>query len=718
MASNEQILGPDLNYDPLNYVPSEATKFLLECIAKNTLPSTPDLLRIRQELTLHLKNITQTEIDIDSNLVLLDQWVKENPNLITPTSSNRFERIAEGSRGRDDFDQNDADDLSSSRSERPESGARRASDAGSLVKMESEDSGQLDASKDTQTLVRDPKQPESITSSGFQTPATEDSDTHDSSRAKKEEPPSRTPGPPVPTLLEKIKVEDANTPIADAEPVTAKRDVVPPPPPAVSASSKSSSNEVLAEHITQNPGSDAIKVSITHHGIIKLRKDSLSSGLDSASRPPEVSSSSAGYPWPPSSSSSGAGPSSSSVSADLSRTSGRPSTPGPVASASATNSQAGSPLNTSYYTGQSAIPFRASTPRPSKSKSTGKDTPSQPKEKRRKIKQEDADDASDLGKDETGSVADGDFTRVKPANQIPLQQFYSFCDQYFRNLTEADLKYLGECDDNVTPYIIPPLGRHYLEQWNEEDMILLGGSADGLKDSQDPKGASNQPREYDETDDGVIPGDVGFGSLTERIVSSLFHEDLLEAAEDHYHDDEPDDPVAVAARMKARTKTEMSDLEERLKNELRFIGLLPEEEEMDTSMDGDDEIVAELRRLQAELRSQVSVNRFRKDRLLEVAKKWMAWQEYNSLLDEINKQVEASYIKRFRAVKKKKSKQAAAPPAPRPVSESTTLLLNRRKRLIQELGHIFSLEHYGIPKKSIYREESPPPSVPNTGGKL
>ena len=40
---------------------------------------------------------------------------------------------------------------------------------------------------------------------------------------------------------------------------------------------------------------------------------------------------------------------------------------------------------------------------------------------------------------------EGDFSKTKPPpNQIPVAQFWSFCEQMLRPLTESDMKWLSE----------------------------------------------------------------------------------------------------------------------------------------------------------------------------------------------------------------------------------------------------------------------------------
>jgi hypothetical protein len=61
----------------------------------------------------------------------------------------------------------------------------------------------------------------------------------------------------------------------------------------------------------------------------------------------------------------------------------------------------------------------------------------------------------------------------------------------------------------------------------------------------------------------------------------------------------------------------------------------------------DDEISITLRSLQKELREVMKVNKARKQRLLGLVNNHLAYQEYNTILDDLDKQVEQGYLKRF-----------------------------------------------------------------------
>lgn len=66
--------------------------------------------------------------------------------------------------------------------------------------------------------------------------------------------------------------------------------------------------------------------------------------------------------------------------------------------------------------------------------------------KRRFSKIEDTDTLSQTGSindlTETQTMFQGDFSKTKVTNQVPLAQFYTYMDQFFRPFTQDDVNYL------------------------------------------------------------------------------------------------------------------------------------------------------------------------------------------------------------------------------------------------------------------------------------
>ena len=201
-------------------------------------------------------------------------------------------------------------------------------------------------------------------------------------------------------------------------------------------------------------------------------------------------------------------------------------------------------------------------------------------------------------------MLEGDLSKiVKPASQIPINQFWGYADQYFRDLTEEDIRWLQDKvrwvsllkarsmwsvltlstqmqGYDVVAYTIPQLGRNWRAVLQDQDAGIFNMQAMDMS-----------PR-YDQVPDDslLLPGDAYFGPLTERVVAGLqavgVYDDaywknwldsgLLDTStggtSHSNHTNEPTDKI------KAGSKTEVTDLEDRIKQELRYLGVIPEEE--------------------------------------------------------------------------------------------------------------------------------------------
>ncbi|KAF9382307.1 Transcriptional regulator [Podila verticillata] len=299
-----------------------------------------------------------------------------------------------------------------------------------------------------------------------------------------------------------------------------------------------------------------------------------------------------------------------------------------------------------------------------------------------------------------------DFSKVKVANQIPIQTFWTSMEPFFRQFTEADRAVLEEEGDQVTPLLIPPLGKHYLDVWAEEERSLMPfdgynsrrNSVDSTKDIIPSRNAvSSVPFEL--TEDNIDQDEVSCGPLTERIICSLISEEVDPKLV------KQDDESASQPAITQSHPRNYAELEERVKRELRYIGLLGNEE-IDWDAREDDEISIQLRSLQKELREVMKVNKSRKQKLLGLVNNHLAFQEYNTILDDLDKQVEQGYLKRFRMTKSKKKKTST----PKSLSENALSAMDRRRRFVQGVGPIFPAESYTIPSTSIYEEELQPKS--------
>ncbi|KAI8620248.1 histone acetyltransferases subunit 3-domain-containing protein [Chytriomyces sp. MP71] len=343
------------------------------------------------------------------------------------------------------------------------------------------------------------------------------------------------------------------------------------------------------------------------------------------------------------------------------------------------------------------------------------------------------------------AILRGDYSNAKaPANQIPINQFFSFVDtQFFRSLCDEDFAFLDHTGDEVTPYVLPRLGRNYHEQWAEEDNNLAPLKAQqqpfwtpefGYQQPPPPPPAG--PREYEEADDTVYGGDVYIGPLAERILASLAEGGggggavgtLLPGSGEE--DTAAGAPAVVpGALSRVRTTADVLGFEERLRSELRHLGLFGDGE-VETDPTEQDEICAELRMLQNELRQQVAENAKRKAVLKEIASFYRGYEQYNSVLDAISKQIESDYLKRYRQNPNKKKKSGGSRPsgggssstaggsaaslspalgvgtagfaARHNISDQTLDNIKKRRMLIDSIGSLFPYDRVTFPSESIY----------------
>ena len=93
-------------------------------------------------------------------------------------------------------------------------------------------------------------------------------------------------------------------------------------------------------------------------------------------------------------------------------------------------------------------------------------------------------------------------------------------------------------------------------------------------------------------------------------------------------------------------------------------------------------------------------NKFRKQRLLQVAEKHMGYQEYTTLLNEIDKQIEQAFLARSKSVKAKVLKKKVAIH-----HDNVAFLIQNRKKLIKEVGVYFPASKFGVPSSSIYSSD-------------
>ncbi|KAF2200654.1 hypothetical protein GQ43DRAFT_441379 [Delitschia confertaspora ATCC 74209] len=349
---------------------------------------------------------------------------------------------------------------------------------------------------------------------------------------------------------------------------------------------------------------------------------------------------------------------------------------------------------------------------------------------------------SDLHELTPGTPPDKDFSNAKPATQVNATVFANYVEPFIRPLTEEDVAFLKERGDRLGPFLMPRRGpRHYKEIWADEDGSM---ALDTHTNNQLPP---NEPRGTLETmnDDVTETEEVSTGPLLARLISTLRDEGRGPPRNNSHEsngingDTDMDDangadanpslpaaaqlPEFLSPGWKAPpvvTKTDYTTLEERTMAELKHMGFFAENEVPDFDAHNDDEVAARLRILQEELRKQSIINGARKARLLELTEERMAQQEYSTIADDLDNQLNAAYLKRNRNIGKGK-KNVKRPGGggggsshavngqvgvSRPgVGEPIRTLMERKSMWNHTIGPVVNYGKTGLPQDTIFEEE-------------
>ncbi|KAK6340266.1 Transcriptional regulator [Orbilia blumenaviensis] len=351
-----------------------------------------------------------------------------------------------------------------------------------------------------------------------------------------------------------------------------------------------------------------------------------------------------------------------------------------------------------------------------------------------------------------GDPPNEDFSRAKPNSQIAMNTFASYIEPYFRLYTEEDLAFLRERGDRIGPYLIPPLGRPYKDVWSEEDGTPYEPTSTGQEHV-----ALGKPDDL--RDEILAKNTISLGPLLSRVMSGLVVEDLdepavaggaglingaaggldviMENAESTSgmngmtNGAGGDEPRGATLRPVAATslnlpegivsskdwkisvnRPEFSSLEERIRQEMIFMGMVGPSDTFHFADKQDDEVSARLRELQAKLRVVSIRNGARKTRLAELLGEQLAYQEYATILDDLDKQVDQAYLKRTRGMKAKKKKpfgahhNANAAQTARPgIGDMAKMLMERRRKWKDTVGPVFDKDVTRIPDKTIFDED-------------
>ena len=223
-----------------------------------------------------------------------------------------------------------------------------------------------------------------------------------------------------------------------------------------------------------------------------------------------------------------------------------------------------------------------------------------------------------------------------------------------------------------------------------------------IEDKEKPNGLTNGDSSTNGFTNGTDPIDPTNGNTEDKSVPAATYM--------------PENILPASARNPSNApKLTSAEMDERLKAELRHLGFLAPDAEPDYDGHFDDEVAERLRILQAELKRVSILNGARKARIEQIAKERMAFQEYSTILDDLNGQVQTSFAKRSRNAKKKgqnAKRPGGAGGGSHPVSaaggaggggasgvarsavigDQTRQLMQRREKWTNQIGPIFDDE--------------------------
>lgn len=203
-------------------------------------------------------------------------------------------------------------------------------------------------------------------------------------------------------------------------------------------------------------------------------------------------------------------------------------------------------------------------------------------------------------------------------NDAP-NRFWASLEPYCAPVTGEDIRALEELirsrEDDGEYQRVPVLGRHYAQRWAQEDLL-----------EEQTQGARASPRSPHRGEEKAVRGAAatakdtlepcGLGSLTQRLVSCLMEENLACSL----------DEADVGGPQPLVPAPGLAQLERRVRRELKEQGLLSDEDPPD------DQVLAELRRCQAELRGLSARNGAQLSSLLRRARESLSQQELSRKL--------------------------------------------------------------------------------------
>lgn len=356
-----------------------------------------------------------------------------------------------------------------------------------------------------------------------------------------------------------------------------------------------------------------------------------------------------------------------------------------------------------------------------------------------------------------GPIPNVDFSKNKPSNQVQFTTFQGYTDIYFKNYSDEDIKFLKETytmspalgknyDPQLQPFFIPKLGTLYTELWNQEEPlsgVKLSTPLLVTSDNIMPKGSLNGL-----TDEVLETDQVSCGPLVSRLLSLLLPENPEGIKEEGVSGGDGSSTLFEEQGWNVNiVELDYSDLEQRLRRELKYVGVymnvqqilkekresllkkgnvsdafkLKDEFQEDwISGKEDDEICKEIRSLQKSLVEINRKNNKRKTTVIPIVEEQIAWQEYLSILEDLDKQIDQLYIKRMRVPKKQKKRanaqvqltpslqlaQLAQLAQQLALNSGLKSLLDKRLRWIEKIGPLFKPVELmrRVPSESIFKD--------------
>ncbi|KAJ1310526.1 hypothetical protein OPQ81_007256 [Rhizoctonia solani] len=270
------------------------------------------------------------------------------------------------------------------------------------------------------------------------------------------------------------------------------------------------------------------------------------------------------------------------------------------------------------------------------------------------------------------SVMDDFSAARQPPNQTTITTFWTAVDSWVKPLGLEDLANLELEGDDIQPYEFVPLGRHYLDRWDDEDTQAFADELGAPSTSNlstlpastvasalnvdphqawDPTSIGSEDLVRDERSMGIVRARLlaAFLSVPGGIV--IGKEDG--GGEGDEREKERRTGTGTAGMMGV---LEFPDLEERLRAEASAIGLLGDDDS-EPIIPADDEIASSLRRLQRILRAQSTLNSIRKRILQDRANLALGFSEYRSTLATVDKPIQTAYSKLMRSAAAKPGKK-------------------------------------------------------------